>query len=191
VKHPSNQQLFAYWTERRGARAAPDRDDIDPAAIRAFLGDSFILARDDGDDFAFRVAGTRLCALFGRELRDLPFAGIWDAAGADDIRAHCAVVAGECVAIAGGARAQTDTDLLCNFEVLLLPLFHRGQPGTRLLGLIAPLERPFWLGIWPAQALRLGAIQYIGTTAAAPPRDPAGLLRARARRSLTVVDGGR
>ena len=43
MKHPSNRELFDYWNERRGERLAPERADIEPAAIRHVLGDTFVL----------------------------------------------------------------------------------------------------------------------------------------------------
>ena len=42
MKHPSNRELFDYWNERRGERLAPERADIEPAAIRQVLGDTFV-----------------------------------------------------------------------------------------------------------------------------------------------------
>src|SRR3979411_214660 len=51
------------------ARRAPERGDIEPGAIRNVLGDSFIIAYDPEADHPFRLAGTRVCALFGRELK--------------------------------------------------------------------------------------------------------------------------
>ena len=44
MKHPSNQQFFAYWNEKRGEGRAPDRGDFKPDAIRQLLGDIFVLA---------------------------------------------------------------------------------------------------------------------------------------------------
>jgi hypothetical protein len=191
VKHPFNQQLFAYWTERRGERTAPERSDIDPGAIRRILGDSFVLSREAGPDCLFRVAGTRLCALFGHELRDQPFSTIWQEPSAPEIRDHCAVVAEEGLGVVAGAVARTDDGLQCRFEMLLLPLLLRGRPGARLIGLIAAMEQPFWLGIWPSQKLRLGPVQYLGATAAPAVRFTAPRLRERKRRNLTIIDGGR
>ena len=46
MKHPSNRELFDYWNERRGERLAPERADIEPAAIRHVLGDTFV-TRDE------------------------------------------------------------------------------------------------------------------------------------------------
>jgi len=60
MKHPSNRDLFAYWNERRGARPAPERADIEPAAIRHVLGDTFVLEIDRATQHPFRLAGTRL-----------------------------------------------------------------------------------------------------------------------------------
>jgi len=195
VKHPFSHQLYAYWNERRGARRTPERADIEPGAMRRILGDSFVLSCDAEEDHLFRVAGTRLCALFGRELRGQPFSTIWDAESAADVSELVTVASDEAVAVAAGAEAQTqsqtqariDDKLRCSIELLLLPLAHRGKSGNRMLGLIAAFERPYWLGIWPAQPLRLGVIQYLGPT----PGPASSELRRWARRSLTVIDGGR
>jgi len=187
VKHPFNHRLYAYWTERRGARPAPERADIDPGAIRRMLGDSFVLSCDAGEDHLFRVAGTRLCALFGRELRGQPFSTIWDIESAGEVRDLVAIAADEAVGVAAGAQTRTGDELPCNVEILLLPLAHRGKIGVRMLGLVAAFERPYWLGIWPAQPLRLGVIQYLGPAAAPANARPNG----PKRRVLTVIDGGR
>src|SRR5881628_908201 len=65
VKHASSRLLYGYWNALRGSRAAPDRGDIEPGGMRRALGDSFILAFDAADDHLFRLAGTRICGLFG------------------------------------------------------------------------------------------------------------------------------
>ena len=48
MKHAASRELYAYWQERRGKRAAPERADIEPGAIRQVLSDAFILALDGG-----------------------------------------------------------------------------------------------------------------------------------------------
>jgi hypothetical protein len=190
LKHPFTRELHAYWTERRGERRAPERADIDPAAIRRILGDSLVLSCDAGETAQFRVTGTRLCALFGRELRDEPFASIWDADSVATIRDIVRIVADEGIGVVAGASAQCSKDLNADLEMLLLPLMHGGQIGTRLIGSLAPLNRPFWLGVWPSVPLRLGAIKYVGHDAG--PQSLAGLHAQRPAGSrLTVIDGGR
>ena len=49
MKHPSNRELFNYWNERRGERLAPERADIEPAAIRQVLGDTFVIEMSGSD----------------------------------------------------------------------------------------------------------------------------------------------
>ncbi|MGB9364875.1 MAG: PAS domain-containing protein, partial [Xanthobacteraceae bacterium] len=66
MKQASSRELFGYWAARRGARAAPERGEIEPSAIRRALGDVFILEFDRRSGHPFRLAGTRVCALFGR-----------------------------------------------------------------------------------------------------------------------------
>ena len=44
MKHPSNNDLFAYWNKQRGERLAPSRADIEPTDIRHVLGDAFVLS---------------------------------------------------------------------------------------------------------------------------------------------------
>src|SRR5205085_5611280 len=48
MKLSSSRDLFAHWNERRGKRMAPERGDIEPAAIRKVLGDTFILGAEPG-----------------------------------------------------------------------------------------------------------------------------------------------
>lgn len=61
----SFRALFDYWNRQRGERPAPARSDIDPAAIRHALGDTFMLATDFIDEIRLRLAGTRVCAFLG------------------------------------------------------------------------------------------------------------------------------
>ena len=46
MKQASSRELFGYWAVRRGKRAAPERGEIEPSAIRRALGDVFILEFD-------------------------------------------------------------------------------------------------------------------------------------------------
>jgi hypothetical protein len=82
MKHPSIRQLFDHWNARRGRRAVPERSDIEPSAIRGVLADTFILSFQPCAGHPFRVAGTRVCALFGRELKGEPFTDLWSSQAA-------------------------------------------------------------------------------------------------------------
>jgi hypothetical protein len=191
MKHPLSRELYEYWNARRGARSTPERGDIDPAAIKRILGDSFVLSLEPGEDPVFRVAGTRICALFGRELRGEGFAGIWRQEHAGQIRELVGLVAEEEIGVLAGARTEANEELHCSLEVLVLPLSHRGRSGRRMLGSLVTLERPYWLDIWPARRLTLGVVQFVGANVYAPPQAGASRISLRLRNALTVIDGGK
>ncbi len=171
MKHPSSRELFAHWTERRGPRAEPERGEIEPAAFRKSLGDAFILGTDFGAEPSFRLAGTRVCALFGRELRNEAFAALWPATQQSSVRHLLSLVGGEAAAIIAGARGRTPEGFATDLELLLLPLRHRGKLGSSRL-----------------ESLALGGLRHLGTAVdgAAPSR-----LAVSARPRLVVHDGGR
>ena len=96
MKHTSTRVIFEYWNRQRGQRSASTRSEIDPAAIRHILGDTFMLAADFIDGIRFRLAGTRVCALFGREIKGEGFNALWsDASRAQiDVNETIGTVAG-------------------------------------------------------------------------------------------------
>ena len=73
MKHAASRELYTYWQALRGRRPAPQRAEIEPGAIRHVLSEAFIVALDRGTGYPFRLAGTRVCALFGRELKGESF----------------------------------------------------------------------------------------------------------------------
>ena len=148
MKHPSNRELFNYWNERRGERLAPERADIEPAAIRHVLGDTFVTEMSDSENHQFRIAGTRLCALFGRELKAESFLKLWSRTAQTAIRELLAVVMDEKVGVVASATGTTADDILApiNLELLLLPLAFRSRNEARVMGALAPMAAPYWLG---------------------------------------------
>jgi len=169
MKHPSSRELFAHWTERRADRAAPERIDIEPGAIRKALGDTFVLAPDATGEFVFRLAGTGVCALFGRELRNIAFTAIWHGRDRAAIREGLAEVGGETVAMVASASARTVEGFRSELECLLLPLRHRGRPHQRMIGVLAPLAPPPWLGASRIETLDLAGIRVIDVADRAVP----------------------
>lgn len=192
MKHPSNRELFNYWNERRGERLAPERADIEPAAIRQVLGDTFVLEVGSTESHPFRIAGTRLCALFGRELKTESFLKLWQRAGQTAIRELIAVVMEEKVGIVASVSAATSDDALAplGLELLLLPLASQVRGEARVMGALCPMAIPYWLGVKPVGPLSLGMFRHIGAAA----EDMAPRFKAasgRLRHGLTVYDGGR
>jgi hypothetical protein len=193
MKHPSTRALYDYWNEKRGNRPAPDRADIDPAAIRRVLGDTFMLAADFVDQLRFRLAGTRVCALFCREIKGEAFAEFWSEESRDKIEALLAIVNDEMLGAVAGVTAHTADGADANLEILLLPLAHVGHARIRALGLLAPMVPPYWLGERPVVELTLGALRHIGPRLDrfAAPHFASAPNGSRRRHGFVVYSGGR
>jgi hypothetical protein len=147
-----------------------------------------LLGLDAKTDPAFRLAGTRICALFGRELKAETFIGLWAAEDRAAMRDLLAIVTEETVGVVAGACGRTREGLRADLELLLLPLRHRGRGQLRMIGTLAPLEPPFWLGSARVEALQLRAWRHLGP-AAEPSRLPRLVAASRPRR-FVVHDGG-
>jgi hypothetical protein len=191
MKHPSIRDLLEYWNERRGRRAAPERDDIEPEAIRGLLADTFILSIDPFRGHPFRLAGTRVCALLGREIKGQAFLDLFTAATRSEIRELFAIIANEAVGVAGGAsELMAEGPEATRLELLLLPLGHYGRTDTRLLGALAASEPPNWLGTRALRHLELGTYRFVGRTAV-PACDHAqrNIPAAKVQSRFTVYEG--
>ncbi len=61
LKSPINQRGFDYWNQKRGSKAMPARDDIDPSEILKILPHVFLLdVRPEPLDFRYRLIGTKM-----------------------------------------------------------------------------------------------------------------------------------
>ena len=85
MQKKSTKTLYDYWNKLRGSRSAPERRSIEPTAIRDALAYTFILEASGDDDFAFRLAGSHLCAAYCRELKSRPFSSLWSQKDGDAI----------------------------------------------------------------------------------------------------------
>jgi hypothetical protein len=154
MKHPSSREFFAYWDEKRGAARAPDRSDLEPGAVRELLGDIFVLSYDGASRFPFRVAGTRVCALLGCDLKDKSFSALFAPNNRREIEEIVAVVAEEMLAAVAGITATTEDGAPAHLELLLLPFSQRAHAPISLTGSLAPFEndrsplRDFQLTSW-------------------------------------------
>jgi hypothetical protein len=188
MKHPAIRQVFNYRNERRADRAAPDRDDIEPSDLRGALADTFILSFDPRLGHPFRLAGTRVCALFGREMKGEAFLDIfWDGAR-DQVRLLMAVIARESIGVVANANEFAGAPNQCALELLLLPLRYNGRTDGRLLGALARGYPPDRLGMHTLGDLVPGSYRFLGGYDSHPCTAP--LQQGRLRQGLVVYDGG-
>src|SRR4030095_10741247 len=140
MKHPSSREFYAYWDKMRGNAAAPDRSEIEPSAVRELLGDIFVLSYDSEAGYPFRVAGTRVCALLGRDLKDTSFSALVRADSRREIEDIVTYVAEEMLAAIAGITATSDDGTTAHLELLLLPFNNRAHAPISLTGVLAPFE---------------------------------------------------
>jgi hypothetical protein len=193
MKHPSTRKLFDYWTERRGNRPAPERFDIDPAEIRHALGDTFMLAADFVDQLRFRLAGTRVCTLFCREIKGETFASLWGEASRKAVEELAQAVTAENEGFVAGLTGYTEDRSEVGLEMLLLPLAHVGHARIRALGVLAPFEPPYWLGEKAVVTLELATLRHVGAGAESiiTPQFKHAPENFRVRHGFVVYSGGR
>ncbi|MGJ4997828.1 PAS domain-containing protein [Bradyrhizobium sp. HKCCYLR20261] len=177
MKHPSNRELFAYWNARRGYAKAPERSDFEPQAVRELLGDIFVLSCDAGSGFPFRMAGTRLCALLGGDVKDKSFPSHFTSESRREIEEITTVVCEETLPAIAGVKAGAPDRTIAHFELLLLPFATRAHEPISLTGLLAPFETPKGA---------LGPLEVVSWRYIHPPVEP---IVPRALRKLALARG--
>ena len=140
MKHPASREFFAYWDGKRGDARAPERSDIEPSAMRELLGDIFVLSCEQEAGYPFRVAGTRVCALFGRDVKDQSFLDLFAAESRHEIEEITAVVTDETLPAIAGLTATSPQGKISHLELLLLPFNNRAHTPISLTGMLAPFE---------------------------------------------------
>lgn len=189
MKLPATQALYAYWNKQRRGRCAPNRHELDPAEIRGLLPHTFMLAADDqAGAFPIRLSGTRVDALFGRDLKGRPFAELWTEPAAVELRDLLAGVLDGAQPALAGVRGAPAGYPPSSFELLVLPLRHNGRTHARLLCGLLPAAMPVWLGLRSAERLHVSSWRFVdGNADPAPERTRTGGLR---RGHLVVHQGG-
>jgi hypothetical protein len=144
MRHDGTSDLFAYWNRLRGTRAAPERKEIAPASIGSRLADTFILQTIGASEPRFRLAGTRICSVYGQELKGLAFTSLWQTKDRSNIARlvkNC-MISKTVVQLNYEGRSTRGRKAL--FKVILLPLASEANE-RHLMGMIIALGRPFWL----------------------------------------------
>lgn len=190
MKLAQTRELFAYWNQLRRSRAMPERSEFDPAAFRGALPDTFILEIDAAGRYPVRLSGTRLNALFGRDLKGGSFLDLWrDPASRREMARLLAGVSDDALGVVAGLLASPPGVPGADCELLILPLRHYGKTHARLIGCLAPIHAPLWSGELTPELAGLVSLRILSqqdmrgpASASAPPER---------RRHLTVYEGGR
>lgn len=185
MKHEWTAELLTYWDRLRGNRAAPTRQDIQPRDLGAKLPHIFVLhplctatnstssvgqLHDSAVnapltqpaillEWQFRLAGTRICSFYNRELRETRFLSLWHEATRPWLIEHMTQSAFDCRPLRLEHVGRTLGERQCRFETILLPL-KESDGSFGWLGSTLALEAPLWLGSEPLINNDLGWASY-------------------------------
>lgn len=200
MRHNNSKKLYDYWNRLRGDRTAPDRREIEPSDIREVLGDTFILELDKKyQALSFRLAGTRLCSAYGRELKGIGFLSLWEEKNNLDVYKCVKTVFHEAKPCVISYTAETEGNRIIDYEMLLLPLLNGPAHASRILGITSPLKKSIWLGsdLLENNSLKFARIfdaeEVENTIVSSPSIDPVDDVKensARKVKHLTIIDGG-
>ena len=202
MKQRTLQILYSYWDGLRAGRIAPLRLEIDPARVGSILPEIFLLERMDAATYSYRLAGTRLCEIFGAELRGTNILDGWSASDRAILAGQLKLTCEQGAATLLTMEASADSARRVELEAIFLPLMHADNLTGRVIGAMSPMSSPHWLGhnrlierrlvnhelIWPdgrplADAASAGQ-------PFAPTTHPSSLAKGD-RRVFRVLDGGR
>ena len=162
MKNKASQELFNYWNAQRGLRRAPARNDINPGALTSALGDIFMLTREAGVEPTFRLAGTRICDMFGRELKGTTFLTLWDARSHRELRDILDHLTEESAGVVAGVIGDADDEAPIPLEMTLLPLYGAGATEARSIGTLAPVSAAGRVDLQTVSGLSLQGWRVVG-----------------------------
>ncbi len=159
-------ELFQYWNRLRGKRMAPKRTEIEPSDIKTLLADTFILEKDTRGNPVFRLAGTRICAIFGRELKGFSFPSLWPEKESQLMARLLADTFDNGQVISLCFDGISRNNRVAQFEMIAMTL-DGGNENPRALGLITAVTAPYWLGADPVVQARITSVRVVD-----PEREP-------------------
>lgn len=117
---------------------------------------------------AFRLAGTRLCAAYGRELKGLGYLALWREQDSYEIAraVHRVYTDNDPVVLAHTAMSQSNR--FVEYESILLPLMPAADGNARILGATSAKRQPYWIGADPLTENHLRMVRLVEAEELAP-----------------------
>lgn len=156
LRHNNTNQLYRHWAEKRRDSEPPLRHDIQPAAIASSLGNCALLEKQADGTYLFRLAGSRLCSIYGKELTATPIAQLFTPNEERMICQGFDAVAVEHAAMIIETAGFTQKGRVVAFEAVFLPVID-DQPT--LISVIQNLTTPTWLGSEPIIAMETRSLR--------------------------------
>lgn len=135
ILHPGSRKLFAHWEMIRGEQACPAREEFAFGPIKELLPDMVLIERGaSGNGYRFRLAGSNVCALFGRNLTASDVLLGWDAFEASILASHFDMAFTDGQPLLARMRLVTDTGLTLAAELVAMPIQARNSRQIQLIG---------------------------------------------------------
>jgi hypothetical protein len=196
ILHPGSRQLFRHWEMLRAERACPTREEFEFAPIKVHLPDMVVIDRDYlRNTFRFRLAGTRVCALFNQNLTGSGVLSGWDTFESDVISRHLLTVVNQQQPVVIRMRLTTDRKQVVAAELVALPVQMRGSHRIQIIGGLFPFRASQSLGHASIVTREVISTRVIWTEHEAAASTPAPVetmppIR-QALRSFRLIEGGR
>ncbi len=165
MKQQVSKELYDYWRRLKGARRAPERNDIEFGAMRGLLANVFILQLEPSGRVSLKMCGTRINALWLEEQKGRSFLEFWEERERSAILAALATVTDEVRPVVMGARSGAGDLPQLDLELLLLPLRHFGRTHSLVLGALALANEPDWLGRTAVRPLHVQTLRVVRSEA--------------------------
>jgi hypothetical protein len=115
---------------------------MEPGAIRHLIGDTFVVGCDEPRRFPLRVAGTRICAMVGRDVKGEDFLALFARASRRRVEDFMGVAVEESLATVAGVTAFTEWRSPVHLELLLLPFASSVLAPQSITGSLVALGLP-------------------------------------------------
>ena len=142
MRHKTTQTVFEYFNRVRNGEPAPLRADINPVELKSALPDIFMLEMARNGAIHFRLAGTRVCTILGRELRGEDFNLLWCKTDRHKMKLATEAMLANQAPLVVRLRSIAEDEADGSLEMLLLPLNSRPGKCDRVFGSLADISPP-------------------------------------------------
>lgn len=150
-----------HWHAQKSGREIPLRMKMDPVALGPALRAIFLLDVLNVDHLSIRLACTRLCELYGRELKGANFLEFWRG----DCRRTVRALVSNLISLPAGGILDSQVEFLrgrpANAHFLLLPVADAHGEATQLICAASASPRPHMSGDAPVVRQVLRSVRLI------------------------------
>jgi hypothetical protein len=199
ILHPGSRTLFAHWETLRAERAYPTREEFTFAPVKELMPDMILIEKDYlRGSYRFRLAGSRVCELFGRNMTSADALAGWDSFESNVLSTHFELALRDFQPVLVRMRLMTDTGITVAAELLAMPIQVRESNRVQLIGGLFSFREAKLIGHGCIRSRELVSARTIWTEHGSATRRPVvpmstvrPALPTGRQPSLRVVHGGR